>query len=169
MLLPDDDGAPAPALVTPLTMAERRRARLVGLLPVCLAFAVFATLAAVGRATVADILLGTLVYGGLLGLAAWVVAHERAAASHCPRCGESGSLRRPWCEACGQDLRTAPRVYRCEERHQRYLDPGLCDCGRRLREFDVRRGLDRELRRTLWSGVWLAAFLVGTVLLIRLS
>ena len=72
---------------------------------------------------------------------------------------------RATCGACGYDLAARP-LFRCEERHQPYVESGLCDCGRRLQPVVRPRGLDRELRRTLWAGVWVAAFLVGVVLLL---
>ncbi len=162
---PDTDAAEA---VEPtLTPAERRRTWLVGLVPVALAAVATLALAVAGRATLGDVVVGTVFYGGLLGLTAAVVAHERLQAAHCLRCDATGSLRRSTCEACGYDLAERP-LYRCEERHRRYVEPGLCRCGRRLQRIERIRGLDREIRRTLWAGAWVAAFLVGVVVLLPL-
>lgn len=156
----------AAAAVEPrLTDAERRRIWLVGLVPVAIAGVVTVALAVAGRATVGDIVVGIVFYGGLLGLTAAVVAHERLQAAHCLRCDATGALRRTSCDACGYDLAERP-VYRCEERHRRYVEPGLCDCGRRLARVEQVRGLDREIKRTLWAGAWVAAFLFGVVLLL---
>lgn len=162
----DDRGAGAAVAVAPqLTPAERRRTWLVGAVPVVLALVVMVGLALAGRATLGDVVVGTLFYGGLLGLTAGVVAHERLSAAHCTACNAAGPIRRATCVDCGYDLAARP-LFRCEERHQPYVESGLCDCGRRLQPVVRPRGLDRELRRTLWAGVWVAAFLVGVVLLL---
>ena len=157
----------AEAVEPTLTAAERRRTWWVGLVPVGLAAAVTVALAVAGRATLGDVVVGTVFYGGLLGLAAGVVTHERLQAAHCLRCDATGPLRRTTCQACGYDLAERP-LYRCEERHRRYVEPGLCACGRRLQRIERIRGLDREIRRTLWAGAWVAAFLVGVVVLLPL-
>lgn len=163
-----DHGSDAAVAVEPtLTPAERRRAWVVGLVPVGVAAAVTIGVAAAGRATLGDVLVGTVLYGGLLGLTAAVVVHERLQAAHCLRCDATGPLRRVTCSACGYDLAERP-LYRCEERHRRHVEPGLCACGRRLQRIERIRGLDREIRRTLWAGAWVAAFLVGVVLLLPL-
>ena len=164
---PDADTGAAAAVEATPTRAERRRIRAIGAAPVVVALVVTAGLALAGRATLGDVVVGTVVYGGLLGLAAAVVAHERLVAAHCPRCDATGPLRRTTCTACGYDLGARP-LYRCEQRHGRYVEPGLCDCGRRLREVERAPGLDRGIRRTLWAGAWVAAFLVGVVLLLPL-
>jgi hypothetical protein len=163
-----DHGSEAAVAVEPtLTRTERRHAWLVGLVPVGVGAAVTTGLAVAGRATLGDVLVGTVFYGGLLGLTAAVVAHERLQAAHCLRCDATGPLRRATCSACGYDLAERP-LYRCEERHRRHVEPGLCACGRRLQRIERIRGLDRELRRTLWAGAWVAAFLVGVALLLPL-
>ena len=108
---------------------------------------------------------GTVFYGGLLGLTVAVVVHERLSAAHCLRCNATGALGRPTCDRCGYDLTTRP-LYRCEERHRRYVEPGVCACGRRLGRIEQIRGLDREIKRTLWAGAWVAAFLLGVVVLL---
>lgn len=160
-------GSAAPAVVPRLTAAERRRGWVVGLAPPLVAAVVFGALAVAGRATLGDVVVGVVLYGGLLGLAAAVVSHERAQAAHCPRCDASGPLRRVVCGRCGYDLAERP-LYRCEARHRAHVEPGLCGCGRRLHRVERIRGLDRELRRTLWAGAWLAAFLLGVALLLPL-
>ena len=158
-------GGAAPAVAPSLTRSERRRTWQVGALAAGLVFVAILVLALTGRATLLDVALGTLVYGGLLGLAAGVVVHERLQAAHCPACDATGPLRRRTCGACGYDLAARP-LYRCAERHRRYVEPGLCDCGRRLVRLERIRGLDREIRRTLWAGAWVAAFLLGVALLL---
>lgn len=155
-----DDGA--------LTPDERRTVLVAGVAPVVLVAAAIAGLVAVGRARPLDLVLGTLVYGGLLGATAGVVAHERALAGRCPRCGAHGARRRPTCATCGYDLARRP-VWMCGERHERAYEPGLCSCGRRLLEREPAAGLGRSIRRSLWAGVWLLALLVGTSLLLRLA
>lgn len=164
----EDPGTDAAEAVEPaLTPAERRRTWLVGSVPVALAAVLTVGLAVVGRATLGDVLVGTVFYGGLLGLTVAVVVHERLQAAHCLRCDATGPLRRATCDACGYDLAERP-LFRCEERHRRYVEPGLCTCGRRLHRVERTRGLDREIRRTLWAGAWVAAFLVGVVVLLPL-
>ncbi len=158
---PDATAAAEPQLTT----RERRRTLVVGSVPVVLAAIVTTVLALSGRATFGDVVVGTVFYGGLLGLTVAVVVHERLQAAHCLRCGATGPLRRAVCGECGYDLAERP-LYRCEERHHRYVEPGLCACGRRLARIEQARGLDREIKRTLWAGVWLAAFLLGVVLLL---
>lgn len=158
------DGRPAGAL----TAGERRRVLVASAVPVGLVLAVLLALVAAGRLTPADVVVGTVLYGGLLGMTAGVLAHEHAAASHCPRCGEIGQRGSPACVACGYDLARAP-VYLCEQRHERAYDPGVCRCGRRLQEREPAQGLGRSVRRTLWVGAWLLALLVGTGLILRLT
>ena len=161
-------GDVAAAAVAPvLTPRERRRMWLVGLAPVVLVGGGLLVAALAGAATLGDVLAGALLYGGLLGLAAGVVTHERAEAAHCLRCDATGPMRRSTCDACGYDLAERP-LYACELRHGRYVEAGLCDCGRRLVRLHRIRGLDRELKRTLWAGAWLAAFLLGVALLRQL-
>lgn len=150
-----------------LTPRERRRTWLVGLAPVVVVTVAVVAAALAGRATLGDVVVGAVLYGGLLGLAAAVVNHERAEAAHCPRCDATGAVRRPVCDACGYDLAERP-LFRCEQRHRRYVEPGLCGCGRRLHRIERIRGLDREIKRTLWAGAWVAAFLLGVMLLLPL-
>lgn len=158
----------ATAAVAPeLTPRERRRTWVLGLAPVVVVTLAVVAAAVAGRATLGDVLVGVVLYGGLLGLAAAVVSHERAEAAHCPRCGATGPVRRPTCDACGYDLAERP-LFRCEQRHRRYVEPGVCACGRRLHRIERIRGLDPEIKRTLWAGAGVAAFLLGVVLLLPL-
>lgn len=150
-----------------LSAAERRSVLVAAAVPVLLALVVLGGLAVVGIGSVVDVVVGTVVYGGLLGLTTGVVAHERAQADHCPRCGAGGARATPTCAGCGYDLARRP-VWFCEERHERSYEPGLCRCGRRLLLREPAPGLGRSVRRTLWAGVWLFALLAGTWLLIRL-
>lgn len=158
---------PTVVLEPVLTASERRRTWLAGVTPVVVVTTALAVAAVAGEATLGDIVVGAVLYGGLLGLTAAVVSHERAQAAHCPACDASGQVGRPVCAACGYDLAARP-LYRCEQRHDRYVEPGLCRCGRRLQRIEPIRGLDREIKRTLWAGAWLAAFLLGVVLLLPL-
>lgn len=151
-----------------LTRAERRSVLVVGAVPVVLVGLVLVVLVALGRLAVVDLVVGTVLYGGLLGLTAGVVAHERASADHCPRCGATGARGAVACTSCGYDLARRP-VYVCEEGHERAREPGLCRCGRRLREREPVEGLGRSVRRTLWAGAWVFALLVGTAVLLRLA
>ena len=160
-----DEPDAALAVEPQLTDTERRRAWVVGLVPVGLAAAVMTVLAVAGRATLGDVIVGIVFYGGLLGMTAGVVVHERLSAGHCLRCNAAGPAGRATCDDCGYDLAERP-LYRCEDRHRRYVEPGLCECGRRLRAVERPRGLDREIKRTLWAGAWVAAFLFGVVVLL---
>ena len=160
---PTDEAAVAVDPV--LTPAERRRAWLLGLAPPSVAAVVLLVLARSGRATWGDVIVGVVFYGGLLGLVAAVVGHERMQTAHCPRCDATGPVRRPVCDACGYDLDERP-MYRCDQRHRRHVEPGLCHCGRRLHRLERIRGLDNEIKRTLWAGAWIGAFLLGVFLLL---
>ena len=150
-----------------LTPRERRRTWALGLGPPVVAVVVMVLLARAGRATLGDVVVGVVLYGGLLGLVGAVVGHERMQAAHRPRCDATGPVGREICDECGYDLAERP-LYRCEQRHRRHVEPGLCHCGRRLRRIEPLRGLDREVKRTLWAGAWLAAFLLGVFLLLPL-
>lgn len=150
-----------------LTATERRRTWWVGLAPVVVVTTALVVAASAGAATLGDIILGAVLYGGLLGVTGAVVSHERAHAAHCPRCDASGRVGRPVCAECGYDLAARP-LYRCDQRHGRYVEPGLCGCGRRLQRIERVRGVGREVKRTLWAGAWIAAFLVGVALLLPL-
>lgn len=151
-----------------LTGRERRTVVVAATAPVAVVAVLLLALVATGGLGVVDLVVGTVVYGGLLGLAAGVVAHERAMAGHCPRCGDTDGAGRRDCESCGYDLVQRP-VYLCEVGHERSYEPGLCECGRRLHERPPLPGLGRSIRRTLWVGAWMLAFLVGMGLLLGMT
>lgn len=168
---PDADDTPGPDgsrpfQRDPLTPTERRRALLAGGVPVLLAVVVLAPFAVVGPATVVDVVVAAVVYGGLVGLAAAFLYVDRVHARQCPRCGRRGEQGVARCPGCGYDLQHRPR-YACDQRHRLYLDPGLCECGRRLQELPTARGIGREVVVMLKFGAWLLAFLVGMGLLLR--
>lgn len=127
--------------------------------PVLLALVVLAIVAAGTDATAGDVVVAAIVYGGLLGLAAGFVTVDRLQARQCPRCTTRNLRHATACEDCGYDLVRRPR-YACSERHEVHLAPGLCDCGRRLQELELARGVGREVRFMLRAGLWLLAFLV---------
>lgn len=162
------DSRPSPAGVRRdrLTSRERWTVVAAALAPVLLAGVVLTPIAFVTSATAGEVVVAALVYGGLLGLAAGFVAVDRLQARQCPRCTTRNLRRATACEHCGYDLVRRPR-YACSERHAIHLEPGLCDCGRRVQELDVARGIGREVRFMLRAGLWLFAFLVIVALLLR--
>ena len=149
-----------------LTSRERWTVAAAAVAPVLLAAVVLVPVAAGTGATAADVVVAAFVYGGLLGLAAGFVAVDRLHARQCPRCTTRNLKRATACEDCGYDLVRRPR-YACSERHAVHLEPGLCECGRRLQELEVARGVGREVRFMLRGGLWLLAFLVIIGLLLR--
>lgn len=163
----DGGGTGGVAMVT-LTPRERRVVAVAAAVPVVVVALVLVALVIGDRLGVVDLVVGVVLYGGLLGLTSGVVAHERAVAGHCPRCGAPDQRGAVVCDACGYDLVRRP-VYRCEEGHRPMRAPGVCDCGRRLRERVVGPGFARSIRRTLWAGLWLLALLVGTAVLLRVA
>ena len=70
------------------------------------------------------------IFGGLAALSAGVLAWELASLRVCPRCGYENSAMAA-CAGCGYDVRERPR-FACSEGHRVALEPGMCDCGRRL-------------------------------------
>jgi ribosomal protein L40E len=150
----------------PLTRRERWTVAAAALAPVGLAVVVLVPIAIATSASAGDVVVAAVVYGGLLGLASGFVAVDRLQARQCPRCGTRNPRRAGACEACGYDLVRRPR-YACTERHEVHLAPGLCDCGRRLGELEVARGVGPEVRFMLRAGLWLLAFLVVVGLLLR--
>lgn len=104
------------------------------------------------------------IFAGLFGGTAWFLGHEVATYRRCPRCGTQQTSRPATCEECGYDVRARPR-WVCEQGHAAF-EPGVCACGRRLREHvppDVRG----RVLRMVWAGVALLVALVVTGLLLR--
>lgn len=99
----------------------------------------------------------------LFGGTAWFLGHEVAAYRRCPRCRTQQTSRPTTCEQCGYDVAARPR-WVCDEGHAAY-EPGLCDCGRRRREY-VPPDVGGRVRRMLWIGLGLLAVLVVTGLLL---
>lgn len=154
------DGPALPVRVR-LTRRERRRVLLAALVPGPLVALLLLPFVLGGSGTVADLVGAVVVYGGLLGLTAAVVAYDRLQARHCPRCAELPPDRGvETCPTCGYDLLERPK-HLCEQRHRLYLEPGLCECGRRLHRLPPNRGIGREVKRILWFGLWLLAVLVA--------
>lgn len=100
-----------------------------------------------------------VVYGGLLASAAVVLYVDRAYALQCPRCGARVERGPERCADCDYDLRERPR-YTCSERHDTYLDPGLCACGRRLQPVGPPRGVHGQVVATVGLGAGILVFLV---------
>lgn len=151
----------------PLTTGERYRAAVAGLAPVLLGLLVLAPFAVWGGAGVAEVVAAAVVYGGLLGLASGFVYVDRVHARQCPRCSTRSPRGTERCPSCDYDLAERPR-YACEHRHRVYVEPGLCDCGRRLRRLEIARGLRRELVFALRLSAWLVVFLGGMALLLNI-
>lgn len=158
--LPDRRGA--------LTARERWLVASMAVAPVALALIVLAPVAAFGPATGGDVVAAAAVYGGLIGLAAGFVTVDRLHHRQCPRCHTRNGRGATGCEECAYDLVRRPR-YACSERHRIFLDPGLCDCGRRVNELDIARGVGPEVRWILRAGLWFLAFLMIAGLLLQLT
>lgn len=163
----DQEGPAVLARRAPLAPRERYRAALAGLAPVGLTAVVLTPLAIWTGAGPGEVVAATLVYGGLLGLASGFVYVDWVHARQCPRCTVRNPRGAERCDACAHDLTDAAR-YLCERRHRVYVEPGLCDCGRRLDRVEVARGLGRELVFSLKVAGWLIAFLAGMALLLNL-
>ncbi|HEU0129904.1 MAG TPA: hypothetical protein VFQ85_02805 [Mycobacteriales bacterium] len=102
-------------------------------------------------------------FAGLFGGTAWFLGHEVAAYRKCPRCGHQQTHKPGTCPECGYDVRARPRFV-CEEGHAAF-EPGLCDCGRRRKEY-VPPDIGSRIGRMLWFGGALLAALVLTGLLL---
>jgi ribosomal protein L37E len=102
-------------------------------------------------------------FAGLFGGTAWFLGHEVATYRRCPRCGTQQTSRPSVCAECGYDVRTRPR-WVCDQGHLAY-EPGLCDCGRRRREY-VPPDVGGRVTRMLWIGLALLVALVVTGLLL---
>ena len=150
----------------PLTRQQRARVAVAAVAPVALAALVLLPFAVRGGHGVGDVLVGALVYGGLVGLALAFVAVDRAHAWRCPRCGVEHARGASICATCGYDLGERPR-YACDERHAIYLDPGTCECGRRLGPVGTARGIGREVVVAIAVGAVLLAFLLVVGLVLR--
>lgn len=163
---PPDEPA-LPGRHAPLTRRERKVVAAAALAPIAAAAVILLPVSLLVGASLGQMLAAALVYGGLLGLAVGFVAVDRMHAKQCPRCRQRNPKARQRCAGCDYDLVDRPR-YACDQRHALYLDPGLCDCGRRLHRLPVARGLAREVVFILKLGGWLLAFLIGVGLLLRL-
>lgn len=113
-----------------------------------------------------DVLTASLVYGGLLGLAAGFVYVDRLHARGCPRCGVAQASAATACSRCAYDLAARPR-YACGDGHATYLDAGNCSCGRRLELLPAARGVGREVVLSLKFGGGLLVILLGVGLLLH--
>lgn len=144
---------------TPLTPRERRIVAWVSAAPIIVAAVILTPLAMFGSLAWNEVVWGSLVYGGLLALAGGFVTVDRLQSRRCPRCGSVAVSTVTVCPDCAYDQATAPR-WACEERHEVYLDPGVCACGRRLEPMPPIRGMAAEVRWSLKIGAWLLAFLM---------
>lgn len=102
-------------------------------------------------------------FAGLFGGTAWFLGHEVAAYRRCPRCRTQQTARPGTCPECAYDVAARPR-WICDQGHLAY-DGGICDCGRRRREY-VPPDVGGRVRRMLWVGLALLAALVITGLLL---
>lgn len=161
-----DDGPVAARRAAPLTRRERLVVAGAGLVPVLLALVVLGVIAGPLGAGPGEVVAATFVYGGLLGLAVAFVAVDRLQARQCPRCQQRVGRQPASCPVCGYDLEARPR-YACDERHRAYLDPGRCECGRRLHQLARVRGLGRQVTFMLKLGGWLLALLLGIGVLLQ--
>ncbi len=153
---------------TRLTRAERRTVLVAAASPVALALLVLLPVGAMLGVGFGEVVAATLVYGGLLGLAAAFVTVDRLQARRCPRCRRRGERGEARCAACDYDRVEQPR-FACDERHAIHLDDvALCDCGRRLKPLPPVRGVGREVAVALKLGAWLLVLLVGIGLALRL-
>jgi hypothetical protein len=150
-----------------LTRPERRRVLVAALAPVVLALVVLIPVGTVVGAGVGEIVAATIVYGGLLGLAAGFATVARLQARRCARCQRRTERGEHRCSGCGYDLLERPR-YVCSEGHAIVLDDDeLCGCGRRVRQLPTARGVGREVRAMVRFGAWLLALLIGIGLVLR--
>lgn len=150
----------------PLTTRERWLVAAWAAAPIVLAALVLAPFVATGSASVVEWAAAALVYGGLVALASGFVAHDRLQARQCPRCTARSRRGVAACPACGYDLAERPR-WRCPDRHEVYVEPGMCPCGRRLVRVAPPRGIGREVAAVLRAGAWMLAFLVAVGLALQ--
>jgi hypothetical protein len=153
---------------TRLTRAERRTVLVAALAPLALALLVLLPIGAMLGAGFGEVVAATVVYGGLLGLAAAFVTVDRLQARRCPRCDRRARRGEARCPGCDYDLVDRPR-FACDEGHAIHLDDTeLCGCGRRLEPLPPVRGVGREVAVSLKLGAWLLVLLVGIGLALRL-
>jgi hypothetical protein len=151
-----------------LTPAERRTVLVAGASPIVLALLVLLPVGAMLGAGFGEVVAATVVYGGLLGLAAAFVTVDRLQARRCPRCRRRSERGQARCAGCDYDLVERPR-FACDERHAIHLEDDVrCDCGRRLKRLPPVRGIGREVAVAVKLGVWLLVLLVGIGLALRL-
>jgi ribosomal protein L37E len=151
-----------------LDARERRRALLAALATLVLVAVLILPFVLLGTLTWTDLVGGTIVYGGLLGLTVGVVAVDRQHARQCRRCTARNARGTETCAACGYDLANEPR-WACDQGHGVHLEPGLCHCGRRLLALPPARGVGREVVVMLKVGAWLLAFLLGVGVLLQVT
>ena len=104
-----------------------------------------------------------VMFAVLFGGTAAFLGHEVAAFRRCPRCGHQQTAKPGTCPECGYDVKERPR-YVCPEGHAS-LEPGICDCGRRLQAY-VPPDVGGRVWRMVWFGVALLVVLVVTRLLL---
>jgi hypothetical protein len=160
------NGHPAIHRRDSLTPRERRWVAVAALAPIGVAAVVLVPIAIVTGSGPLDVTVAALVYGGLLGLATGFVAYDRVQARQCPLCSTRNIRGARVCEDCGYDLERRPR-FACTERHAIHLEPGMCDCGRRLQQLAVARGVGPEVRMILRAGGWVVVLLVLVFVLLQ--
>lgn len=172
IVTPDELGPPAGEASPrqprrgPLTPSERRIVAAWSAAPILLAALVLAPFVVLGQASVGELVVAALVYGGLVALATGFVAHDRMQGRQCPRCTGRNDRGAVECGTCGYDLEERPR-WRCEERHEVTVEDGVCSCGRRLQRIAPPRGVGREVAAVIRAGGWMLAFLVAIGLVLQ--
>ena len=104
-----------------------------------------------------------VMFAGLFGGTAWFLGHEVATYRRCPRCGHQQTTRPGECPECGYDVKRRPR-WVCDAGHAAF-EPGMCDCGRRLKEY-VPPDVGGRVKRMLWFGLGLLVVLFAVGLLL---
>ncbi|MBY5163309.1 hypothetical protein [Salsipaludibacter albus] len=150
----------------PLTTRERGIVAAWSIAPIGVAMVAMSPFVLADRASFADLVAASVVYGGLVALATGFVAYDRLQARQCPACTARNPRDGVACSACGYDLARRPR-YRCSENHVVTLDPGTCPCGRRLQPLPEPRGIGREVTGMLRVGGWMLVFLLAVGLVLQ--
>lgn len=163
---PPGDPVPRRARRGPLQSRERLVVAVWAAVPIVVAALVLVPFAAGGRASAGDVVVAALVYGGLLALATGFVAHDRMQVRQCPRCTSRNERGVTTCASCGYDLEGRPR-WRCAQRHEVTVEPGMCSCGRRLQQVGPPRGVGPQVTAVLKAGAWMLAFLVAVGLVLQ--